>query len=76
MGGAILVTLGVLFLLDNYDVFSFDKSAPVLLIVIGLLLFGARSGSTEGHVQSYSMGGVPPANPSGDNPPHDPQVKS
>jgi len=75
MGGAILVTLGVLFLLDNYHMFYFDNSWPVLLIVIGLFSFAARSGSTAGHVQPSWMGGMPSANPSGDNPPDDRQVK-
>lgn len=51
MGGAILITLGVLFLLDNYGIFYFDNSWPVLLIVIGLLSYAARSGSMEGHIQ-------------------------
>ena len=51
MGGAILVTLGVLFMLENYGILYFDRSWPVLLIVIGLISFAARSGSVEGHVQ-------------------------
>jgi len=59
MGGAILVTLGVLFLLDNYNFVPFDDTWPVLLIVIGLLLFGARSASIEGHIQPSWMGGRP-----------------
>ena len=75
MGGVILVTLGVLFLLDNYNILDFDKGIPVLLIVIGLLLAAARTGSMEGHVQLSSMGGIPSANPSGSNPPDDRQVK-
>ncbi len=50
MGGAILVTIGVLFLLQTYDIVDFDQTWPVLLIVIGLLAFAARSASTEGHV--------------------------
>ena len=62
MGGAILVTLGVLFMLDNFSIISFDQSWPVLLIVIGLISYAARSGSMEGHVQpswvprTYSQG--------------------
>lgn len=55
MGGAILVTLGVLFLLENYGILYFDATWPVLLIVIGLLSFAARSASTEGHVQPRWM---------------------
>lgn len=51
MGAAVLITLGVLFLLDSYNVISFDRSFPVLLLVIGCVLLIARTGSTEGHVQ-------------------------
>lgn len=51
MGAAILITLGVLFLLENYDVVRFDSSVPVLLLVIGCMLLVARTGSTDGHVQ-------------------------
>jgi len=75
MGGAILVTFGFLFLLNNYHILDFGKGLPVLLIVIGLLLAASRTGSMEGHVQPSWMRGVPPTSPSGDNPPHDPQVK-
>jgi hypothetical protein len=51
MGAAILVTLGVLSLLDNYSVLSFHETAPVLLLVIGCVLLVSRTGSTEGHIQ-------------------------
>ena len=51
MGAAVLITLGVLFLLESYSVISFDRSFPVLLLVIGCVLLVARTGSTEGHVQ-------------------------
>lgn len=51
MGAAILITLGVLFLLDNYDVIRFDQGLPVLLLVIGGVLLISRTGSTERHVQ-------------------------
>lgn len=51
MGAAILITLGVLFLLQSYNVIRFDSSVPVLLLVIGCMLLVARTGSTEGHVQ-------------------------
>lgn len=68
MGGAILITLGVLFLLDQYNVAPFDNTWPVLLIVIGLLSFAARSASTEGHVQPGWISG-PQAPPPGYNNP-------
>jgi hypothetical protein len=51
MGAAVLITLGVLFLLDSYNVIRFDQGLPVLLLVIGCVLLVARTGSTEGHVQ-------------------------
>jgi len=51
MAAAVLVTLGVLFLLESYSVIAFDRSFPVLLLVIGCMLLVARTGSTEGHVQ-------------------------
>ena len=59
MAGAILVTLGVLFLLQEYGIFYFDDSWPLLLIVIGLLSFAARTGSIEGHVQPGRAGAAP-----------------
>ena len=55
IGPAILITLGVLFLLNEYWIVSLDKSWPVLLIVIGLLSYAAHSGSVEGHVESRWM---------------------
>ena len=51
IGPAILITLGVLLLLNEYWIVSLDKSWPVLLIVIGLLSYAAHSGSMEGHIQ-------------------------
>jgi hypothetical protein len=51
MGAAVLITLGVLFLLDSNHVIRFDQGLPVLLLVIGGVLMIARVGSTEGHVQ-------------------------
>lgn len=62
-GAAILITLGVLLLLDQFAVVRFHTTAPVLLIVWGLLLFLSRTASNEGHVQPFGLGGpaVPPA---------------
>jgi hypothetical protein len=51
MGATVLITLGVLFLLESYNVIPFDLSFPVLLLVIGGVLLIARTGSTEGHIQ-------------------------
>jgi hypothetical protein len=51
MGAAILITLGVLFLLHTYGVVRINESIPVLLLVTGGILLISRAGSTEGHVQ-------------------------
>lgn len=53
MGAAILVTLGVLLLVQEYWYFYFGRTWPVLLIVIGLLLISAHNASTEGHIQPW-----------------------
>jgi hypothetical protein len=66
MGAAVLITLGVLFLMESYNVISFDRSFPVLLLVIGCVLLVARTGSTEGHIQpGWTQGSIsqPPAQP-------------
>ena len=57
MGAAVLITLGVLFLMESYHVISFDRSFPVLLLVIGCVLLVSRTGSTEGHIQPGWMQG-------------------
>jgi hypothetical protein len=64
MGAAVLITLGVLFLMESYGVIPFDRSFPVLLLVIGCVLLVSRTGSTEGHIQpGWIQGSVaqPPA---------------
>jgi drug/metabolite transporter (DMT)-like permease len=60
LGPAILITLGILFLLDRYSI-SFDDSWPVLLIVIGMLLFAAHNAPTEGHIQPWWAAHGPPS---------------
>jgi hypothetical protein len=87
MGAAILITLGVIFLLENYFHISSHRTFPVLFLVIGGVLLIARSGSTEGHVnppwynpqippqypQQWPGQAAPPQNPPAN--PTDPQVK-
>jgi len=51
MGAAVLITLGVLFLMNNYYILRFEQGLPALLLVIGCVLLIARTGSTEGHIQ-------------------------
>ena len=66
MGAAVLITLGVLFLMDSYDIIRFDQGLPALLLVIGGVLLVSRTGSTEGHIQPGWIAGPvaqPPAQP-------------
>ena len=39
----VLVTLGVLFMLDNFDVVGFDRTWPVFLIALGVAIAVQRS---------------------------------
>jgi hypothetical protein len=90
MGAAVLITVGVLFLLDSNTHFGFNQTFPILLLVIGGVLLVARTGSTEGHVNPpWYNAQIPPQNPQpwtgpaappppAQNPPanpYDPQVK-
>ncbi|MBZ5521616.1 MAG: DUF5668 domain-containing protein [Acidobacteriia bacterium] len=54
-GAVVLITLGVLFLLDNLQVLYFDRIWPVILIVIGLSILARRNASVEGHVQPFGQ---------------------
>ncbi len=57
-GAAFLITLGVLFLLANFNVVDFDLSWPILLIVGGLCMIATRSASMQGHVQPWETPGT------------------
>jgi hypothetical protein len=61
MGPAVIITVGVLFLLDQMSGgnFSFGNTYPVILIVIGAISLAAAASSAEGHVS----GPVPPPAP-------------
>ena len=51
MGPVIMITVGVLFLLDNLWLygFQFHRTWPVILLVIGAVKILQTSGSTAGH---------------------------
>ena len=63
MGPTVLVTLGVLFLMDNYHLTRGSTFIAVLLIVIGGVKLLQSGASTEGHRQPYPYyaSDVPPA---------------
>jgi hypothetical protein len=62
MGPAILVTLGVLFLLDNISDIDFGKTWPAILLVIGVVKLVQSNASYTGHVGPLPPGssGYPP----------------
>jgi hypothetical protein len=70
-GPVVLITLGGLFLLQNYGHWGFLW--PALLIVIGIVQVLKTTASTEGHIPSgYEYGPQPPYQPYGGVPPQYP----
>ncbi len=63
MGPAVLITIGVLFLLDQLGhshFMEFGSTWPALLIVIGLIMFLEHNASTAGHVPREYGAPLPP----------------
>jgi hypothetical protein len=67
MGPAVLITIGVLFLLHEVRgaFFDFSNTYPFILIVIGAVLLASSMAPMTGHVDSMSAPppAVPPATP-------------
>lgn len=67
MGPAVLITVGVLFLLHEMrgDIFDFSNTYPFILIVIGAILLASSLAPMDGHVDSTVAAppAVPPAAP-------------
>ena len=63
LGPAVVITIGVLFLLQEVrgGYFDFGNTYPVILVVIGAILLASSLASMEGHIPSET---VPPATPS------------
>jgi hypothetical protein len=61
MGPAVIITVGVLFLLDQVrgGDFSFGNTYPVILIVIGAISLAAAAAPADGHISELA----PPAAP-------------
>ena len=71
MGPAIIITIGVLFLLSEMrgGDFDFSNTYPVILIVIGAISLAAALAPTDGHVSPRA---VPPPTAPGPTPPQAP----
>jgi hypothetical protein len=65
MGPAMLVTLGVLFLLDSVSDINFGRTWPAILLVIGVVKLIQSNASYDGHVGPLPAGnnGIPPTVP-------------
>jgi hypothetical protein len=65
MGPAMVLTIGVLFLLQNLGVsdLHFGRTWPVILLVIGLVKLLQNSASIEGHIPSLAPGANPVGGP-------------
>jgi hypothetical protein len=63
MGPAVLITLGVLFMLSEFGVVRFHNTWPILLIVIGLVKVLAGNQDASGHMDVIAPAppGAPPA---------------
>jgi len=62
IGPAVLITVGVIFLLDQSGWMGFHTGWPALLIVIGLVMFLEHNASPAGHVPR-GYGAMPPGAP-------------
>jgi hypothetical protein len=67
MGPSMLLTIGILFLLENLNVVYFGRTWPVILLVVGAVKLLQGSASVEGHVPSLAASPqgmpTPPMNP-------------
>jgi hypothetical protein len=76
MGPAILVTLGVLFLLDTTTHVGFGRTWPAILLVIGVVKLMQSNASSSGHMGALPPGGLPGIPPTPPPPPPPPEASS
>jgi hypothetical protein len=69
MGPAVLITIGVLFLLHEVrgDTFDFGNTYPFILIVIGAVMLASSMAPMTGHIDSSTA--TPPSVPPASIPP-------
>jgi hypothetical protein len=74
VGPVVLITIGVLFLIDQLaDISFWHTSWPALLIVIGLIMFLQHNASAEGHVPVDYRAMAQRGRPGPPMPPYPPQ---
>jgi hypothetical protein len=76
MGPAVIITVGILFLLEQTrSGFSFGQTWPVILVVIGIISLASAMAPMDGHISSATAApsvpptatSVPPPNPAPEN---------
>jgi hypothetical protein len=75
MGPAVIITIGVLFLLHQTrgDMFDFSNTYPIILIVMGAVLLASSMAPMTGHVEpSIAPPPSPPASPAMPGSPQNP----
>ena len=72
MGPAVVITIGVLFLLQEMrgGSYGFDNTYPFILVVIGTIMLASSLAPSEGHISEV----VSPAAPNSLQPPAGPPV--
>jgi len=70
MGPAVVVTVGVLFLLDQLrgGYLSFGNTFPVILIVIGVISLASNLAPDDGHISGTGAPAPPGTTPPPENP--------
>ena len=73
-GPAVVITLGILFLLHQVHGghFYFGNTWPVILVVMGILLLASSMASREGHIEPPPSAAPPPPRVPPANPPQTP----
>jgi hypothetical protein len=74
MGPAVVITVGVLFLLQEVrgGNFDFSNTYPLILIVIGAILLASSVAPMNGHIDSFTSPPSPPAPDATSGPPQNP----
>jgi cell wall-active antibiotic response 4TMS protein YvqF len=70
LGPAVIVTVGVLFLLQQMrgGYFDFGNTYPVILVVIGAILLASSLAPMDGHINPEIQQQVPPRPPTAPGP--------
>jgi hypothetical protein len=71
MGPAVVITIGVLFLLQEMrgGYLGFDNTYPLILVVIGAILLASSMAPSEGHIATEVAPPPPPSAPGSPNRP-------